>query len=699
MKNFQLKTIAGILAGGLFSSYVQADNQLPEIQVKVKAEKTDQYDVTEASSATKQKIALRNIPQIVNVVPDIVMREQNASSVQDALQNVVGLSFSVGDGQRDQVAIRGFTAIYDQYIDGIRDDAMYFRDLSNIERIEVLKGPASVLYGRGSAGGLINRITKKPQAHPESEVALSLSSQGQKRTSFDVGGASEQLNFRINGALEDSSNFRDQFSLKRQAVAPSVTWQLSPATRITAQADYLKDKRIADQGLPAYRGRPVDVPVNTFYGAANASDVGYVQSDVVSGTITLDHTINESLSLHSAIRSYDFKLDRNYTGIGDIKDGATPTVSIGQSKRLRNENGTYWQTELSQKAQWGDTRHQLMYGVELGTQDKEEILWSRNNVATYNLFQPVRVNLAAMPTTLVPGTNTLNRYEFAAAYVQDLISLTPQWKILAGLRYDSLRQNRDDRTSKNLDQSRQDNNFAPRLGFVYHASDALSFYASNSTSFQPLADTFTIRTNTDKLEPTKTTNNEIGLKLDIDAKASLTLAVFDMRQNNVQVQDPLNKNASLPVGKQGTKGVELQYTGEIAKGWDILAGYAYMRGEILESTELTSAGTPFKGNASALTPKHSANLWLKYTINPAWYVAGGGRAESARYASPDNLVTLPGYTVINLATGYQTGKLEFNVSLRNLFNRRYFVAAHSGANDYNMPGESRGLYMTTRYRF
>jgi catecholate siderophore receptor len=160
MKNFQLKTIAGILAGGLFSSYVQADNQLPEIQVKVKAEKTDQYDVTEASSATRQKIALRNIPQIVNVVPDIVMREQNASSVQDALQNVVGLSFSVGDGQRDQVAIRGFTAIYDQYIDGIRDDAMYFRDLSNIERIEVLKGPASVLYGRGSAGGLINRITK-----------------------------------------------------------------------------------------------------------------------------------------------------------------------------------------------------------------------------------------------------------------------------------------------------------------------------------------------------------------------------------------------------------------------------------------------------------------------------------------------------------------------------------------------------------
>lgn len=688
----------------LLAHSAQAQTSLPEIVIKESAQPADKYEVTESATATKMTTQLRNVPQIVNVVPKAVMRDQNALSVQDVLQNVVGLSFSVGDGQRDQVAIRGFTAITDQFIDGVRDDAMYFRDLSNIERIEVLKGPGSVLYGRGSAGGLINRVSKKPNANPVTEVAATLGSEGQKRGEFDIGTTSQdkQMQFRLTGALEDSRNFRNQYFLERQAIAPSASFLLQPGTRLTVQADYLKDKRLADRGVPSYKGRPVDVPIETYFGAANGRDRAFVQSEVSSGTVTLDHAFSDTLNLHSVLRAYDYSLDRNYTGIGNISSGAAPTVSIGQTRRLRDERGVYLQNELNQKIQWGTTRHQILYGVELGQQDKSELLWSRNNVATYNLFNPVLANLSPLPASLTASNDNKNRVDIAAVYLQDLVTIDSHWKVLGGLRYDHLKQQRDDRTTRNLDLQRTDNTLAPRVGLIYQPTEQVSLYAAYSKSFQPLADSFSFRTNSDQLEPTQTVNHEVGIKLDIAARASLTAAVFEMSQTNIQVADPANSNYSLPVGKQRTRGVELSFTGEIAPQWELISGYAYMDGKIVESTERTSIGTPFQGNTAALTPKHSFNLWLKHKFSGAYdgyYVAAGGRAESARFASPDDLTVLPGYGALHLGAGYVAKKLDVSIMLKNLLNRKYYVAAHSGANDYNMPGEPRSVLVTARYRF
>ncbi len=679
----------------------QGETVLPEVVITGTAASAGKYEVTESSTATKIVVPLRDVPQAVNVVPKAVMRDQNALSVQDALQNVPGLSFSVGDGQRDQVTIRGFTAISDQFIDGVRDDALYFRDLSNIERIEVLKGPASVLYGRGSAGGLINRVTKKPVTDPVMEVGATIGSKGQKRGEFDVGTASadKQMLFRLTGALEDSTGFRNQFFLERQAIAPSVTFKLRPQTTLTLQADYLKDKRLADQGVPSFRGRPVDVPIETYYGAANGRDRAFVQSEVASSTVTLDHAFSDTLKLHSVLRGYDYSLDRNYTTIAKVTESANPTVTISQTRRLRDEDGYYLQNELSQKVQWGGTRHQILYGLELGRQNKSEQLSSRNNVATYSLFNPVLATLSPLPANIVPSADNKNRVNIAALYLQDLVTLNPQWKILGGLRYDKLEQKRDDRTSRNVDLQRTDNTLSPRLGAVYQPTEQVSLYASYSRSFQPISDSFSFRANSDQLKPTQTVNKEIGAKLDIGAKASLTAALFDMSQTNIQVADPVNPNFSVPVGKQRTRGLELTFAGEIAPRWEIISGYAYMNGTITESTERTSAGTPFQGNTAALTPRHGLNLWLKRKFDNGYYVAGGGRAESARYASPDNLTVLPGYGVINLGAGYEAQKFDVAVTLKNLLNRKYFVAAHSGANDYNLPGEPRSVLVSARYRF
>ena len=231
------------------------------------------YQPRENQTAPKIDAPLRDIPQSVSAVPQSVIRDQGAQSMEDVLKNVPGVGLSNGDGQRDQVTLRGFSAIGDQFIDGMRDDALYYRDLSNIERVEVLKGPAAVLYGRGSSGGLINSISKKPRFEPAQEIGISLDSEGKKRTQFDAGWAdSEQRDkaFRVTGALEDSDGFRDDAHLERKALAASSFFELSDDLSLNLGASYLYDKRLIDFGIPASDGRPVRVDRDTRFGSGDA---------------------------------------------------------------------------------------------------------------------------------------------------------------------------------------------------------------------------------------------------------------------------------------------------------------------------------------------------------------------------------------------------------------------------------------------
>lgn len=406
------------------------------------------YDTPVATTATKIPAPLREIPQSVNVVPRAVIQDQGALSLNDTLRNVPGVSASLGDAQRDQVTIRGFSAINDQYVDGLRDDALYFRDLSNVERIEVLKGPAAVLYGRGSSGGIINRVTKKPLATPMAEVGVLLGTEGQKRAEFDLNTSinDDAVRARLTGAVEDSGGFRNDYFLRRQAISPSFLFNLSPDTKLTLQFDYLHDTRIADQGVPSYRGRPVNVPIETRYGSANAGD-GNVETTVKSVTGTLDHRINDQWSFHSVVRNYEYALGRNnYVTVSRVTGGAVPTVTLGVNQRNRSDRGTVWQNELTQQAETFGIRHTLLYGIELGYQDKSDRVAAASGSFTYNLFNPVPVVLPTVPANATPSNYGLTHNETYAMYAQDLIKFSPQWTVLAGLRYEVLKQSRDDLT-------------------------------------------------------------------------------------------------------------------------------------------------------------------------------------------------------------------------------------------------------------
>lgn len=679
---------------------------LPEIKVQGGAPPPG-YQRDAARSASKTDTPLRDIPQSVNVVPEQLIRDQGARSMQDALRNVPGVGFSHGDGQRDQVTIRGYSAIADQFIDGIRDDALYFRDLSNIERIEVLKGPAAVLYGRGSSGGLINRITKKPQAGTFGDVTLMLGSFDLRRLSADVNAqVNERVAVRVTGAFEDSGNYRDQQFLERHNIAPSLSMQLGAQTRLLLQAEYAKDKRVTDFGIPSFNGRPVDVPIGTYYGSGNARRDDYTATEVVSGTATLDHRFNDAWSVRNATRYYTYELDRNNTLPGGTVNTATLTVGRNRGEIARQENGVFNQTDFIFKNTLGGFKQDWLLGLELGRQNKHAAFVNQANIDRVSIFNPggqVAPPLsAAARAAAIPSDTTL---DVMGAYVQNQITLAKEWKALAGVRYDTFKQSTGfARTLAPL--SRTDRAWSPRAGLIWQPSDTASYYASYSTSFQPSAESSALSASNAANEPEITQNREIGTKLDFwEGALAVTGSVFNLERTNIKTTDPANPARLINAGEQRTSGLELTANGRLPQGWDVSAGYAYLDGRMVKSNSvLNSPQTPvvpipIQGKRPSLTPEHSAFVWAVKQLGNGFSAGGGLNYVGERFASLTNAVVLPDYLTADIAGFYRTRQYEISVNLKNVTNNKYIISAHGSNDNLILPGPPRELQVALRYKF
>ncbi len=673
----------------------QPETRLPEVKVKSSREVEPTYNPPTAVSATKIEAPLRDIPQTINVIPQSLLRDQGARSMEAVMKSVPGIGLSHGDGQRDQVTIRGFSAIADQFIDGLRDDALYFRDLSNIEQVEVIKGPASVLYGRGSSGGLINRITKKPGID-KNEAALTLGSWQQRRGEFDLGRnySDAGVAFRVTGALEKADSYRDQQFLDRKALSPSLLVKLGADTRLLIQGEYLEDRRVTDFGIPALNGLPVNVPPGTYYGAANAADFDYSQSRVTALGFTLTHRFNNEWSVRNAFRHYDYSLNRNNTLVQTVNQAAQ-TVSLSRTNMQRAEDGYFNQTELVQKTTLAGMQHQLLYGVEFGRQNKELMSRSQTvatNLPIFNFVAPVVPFTVPAPTSV---SDNLGIMKVASAYVQDLATLSEQWKMLAGVRYDRFEQETRQRLAGQPDLNRTDTAWSPRAGLVFQPTPTQSYYVSFSKSFQPSAENFSLATNNAQIAPEETTNREIGAKFDFfDGRASATASLFRIERTNIKSVDPATPGVLQPIGVQRTDGLELTFTGELPQGWQIWSGYAYL------DAKVASSPTPgLTGNRATLTPEHSANLWLTKALGYGWRAGAGVNYVGDRQADPANTVTLPAYTTVDAMVGYQWQKLDLQLNLMNLFDRGYIVSAHGSSANLNLPGAPRSVQLTARYNF
>ena len=661
----------------------------PGVDDVVVTGKRDGYGAADTAAA-KTVAPLRDLPQSIAVIPAAVLRDQRALSLQDALKNVPGVGFSTGDGQRDQVTIRGFSAIADQYVNGFRDDALYFRDLSNVERIEVIKGPAAVLYGRGSSGGLINRALKRPDLDVTS-ATLTGGSFGRKRAEWDLGryAAASGIGLRLTGAYEDSGSFRDQQFLRRVALAPSLLVQ-GESTSLYAVADYVHDRRLMDMGIPAFNGRPVDVPPGTYYGAANARDADTTDSEVLSQTAVLEHSIAEGLRFRNGFRHYDYALERHGT-LPDSIDAKALIVTLRHNRLDRHEEGWSNQAELSHTVALAGTQHQLLYGYEAARQLKDATTYAHRVVARTALLDPVLpiVDNAGFTALSARTSTTL---ETQALYLQDLADFGHGVKALVGVRHDWFTQRTRQLLPGQPNLTRLDRTWSPRAGLVLQPDAAQSYYVSWSRSYQPSAETFALAANNAELAPERTVNREVGAKYTLlGGRLALQAAGFVLRRTGIKGSDPAVPTRLIPIGTQQTRGVELSGQIDLAARLHAIAGYSY-----LDTRVIASANPAFAGKRATITPRNAANLFVTKDITARFSIGGGLNYVGDRWADPANTTVLPHYVTADAMAWCRIGAARVQLNGYNLGDQRYIVAGHGTSPLLNLPGAPRTVLMTLR---
>ncbi len=681
---------------------LRVDRHSETVDVRV-----DDFKADVASSATRMPANLLDTPQNVDVLTGELLRSRAVESMKEAVEVIPAVGLQLGEGRRDNFFIRGFNAVSDMYIDGVRDDAQYYRDLSNTERIEVLEGPAAVLYGRGSSGGLINRVTKKPRMEGTlGELTYTAGSYGQQRGAADldtlVPGTRRKLGFRLTGAAEHEGSQRHFFWEDRYAFAPTLAWHPSDATAVTFQAERLRDDRLPDRGIPYLpsTGAPAIIPVGNFFGYVGPlAGSNFIHSAVTDGTLDARHTSRSGWNVHALQRLAGYS-----TNFANMYATAVTPAANGDALVARGEyNGAQgWRLEdtdleIFRTGRWLGVTHTLLLGSEFGREATDSTQFNGpTNQTPVSLLHP-------LPTAPILSTvlSRNNRFlgQTSAAYAQDLVQFAPRWKALLGVRFDNFRQTVELRpptnTTPNL--ARADNAWSPRVGVVYQPRTWASIYANYSRTFDPSGENLSLALNNAQLQPEVTQNYEGGSKFQLLRERLLvTTSLFRLDRTNIKTTDPNNPLALLNLGEQRTDGAELNVQGSLARHWQIYGGYAWLDGRIVSSTTLSN-GVSLEGRRPAITPLHSASLWTTYSFGNGLGFGGGLVARASGFAATDNLAKLPSFSRVDASLFYRRARYELQANVQNIGNIRYFDAAQS---DYQIyPAAPVNGALTARWRF
>jgi catecholate siderophore receptor len=685
LKGFESKSQKIFVSEGrAIAAQVELDVEKVTETVTVTAEAI--YNESQAVTAMKMNVPLLDVPQSVSVVNNQLLRAQNVTSVQDALRNVPAVSVHLGEGRRDQVLIRGFSALNDQYVDGVRDDSPYYRDLSSVERIEVLKGPAAVLYGRGSAGGVVNRVMKKAELEQPLafEFATTVGSYGQKRMTTDIGTSflDGKLATRLTGAYEDSNSFRHFYGLDRYDFAPSFLLKISDRSTLSFQAEHLYDSRLPDRGIPSLNGRPAPVDLHDYY--------GYPEDDFIRNRVNTQALNYEHRFTHWTLRN-SFR----HSGYDNIFSNTQPnginangTVRREQYNVNSGQGNFFNQTDAVFGGRFAKLTHTALLGLEYGhqTRDTARFTGSAGSVA---LNDPV---LTQPKYSTTPATYNEFTGNVVGLYFNDQITIHPKWKASLGARYDYYDQSLNDLLPADRDLARTDHAFSPRAGLVYQPLSWTSIYGSYSRSFQPSGEGLSLAVNNQELEPETSENFEVGSKFDLfQRKLSTTFAVFRLNRSNVKTIDPNDSSKLVLAGEQRTNGFEWTFAGTLRRGWDIYGGYAYLDSKIIKTNDANL------GNRIAHVAPHAVNFWSTYAFGNGFGFGGGVIYNDDRYAGNDNIVQLPEYTRVDATMFWKKRKYDVVLNLRNIGSVSYYESAHS--NNQIMPGAPVNGSLTVRYRW
>jgi catecholate siderophore receptor len=673
---FAVLTVLSLTAGQARADDA-AGGPAPLPKVTVTAEHiADGYLLERTRTATRTDTPLVDVPQSVAVITRDLIQDQSMQSLMDVARYVPGAGMAQGEGHRDTIILRGNSSTADFFLDGVRDDAEYFRDLYNMDRVEILKGPNAMIFGRGGAGGVVNRVSRQANWAPVREVTLQGGSWDNRRASIDFGGApSDGFAARVTGVYEDSGSYRDGVALERKGVNPTFALAIGDATMLRFSYEYFDYDRVVDRGIPSFEGRPFRTDESTFFGDLGRSPTS---ATVNQGSVTIEHALNDNLRLRNRTVYADFdKFYQNVFAGGAVgADTGLVQLSAYNSEQLR-EN-LFNQTDLTFSARTGSIGHEFLVGVELGEQMTESLrMTGLFNGTDSTYLVPASDPTVSVPVTFAPipadATNR-GRATIAALYVQDQIQLTPDWLAVVGLRYDRFAMDFTDRRGEGVRIETSDDLLSPRGGLIYKPIENVSLYASYSMTYVPRAGAqLSSLTPTDAaFDPEEFENFEVGAKWDVSPALALTAAVFQLDRKNVVIADPNVPGDSLLVDGQRTEGVELGISGQISDSWSIQGGYAWQDGELADR---------LGGATLAQLPEHVISLWNRYDFNQDWGIGLGVIHQTRMFAAADNLVTLPAFTRVDAGVYYTLNeRLRLQANVENLLDERYYPNAHNNNN-------------------
>jgi len=667
-----------------------ADAQGPTIVV---TGQRSEYGARSTATATKTNTDVRNIPQALTIISEKQIEDQAIRSVAELLTFVPGATPGTGESNRDQFTLRGNNTTADFFVDGVRDDVQYFRDFYNVDRVEVLKGPNAMIFGRGGGGGVVNRVIKRSSLGRYREAIAASDSLGGLRLTGDLdqplaGG----VGLRLNALYENGDSFRRHFGLERYGLTPTLAVLAGPDTRIDLSYEHFRDRRTVDRGIPAYLDEPLKGFDRTFFGDPDDS---FSKANVNLGSFAVEHRFGEGVTLRNRTLYGDY--DKFYQNIypGELLEATNEVVLAAYSLRTDRLN-LFSQTDLLWENRFAGVDQTLLLGFEIGRQKSRNHRQSGTMADLPGNRVPVTdptVDVSAAFASTASDANNRTTADVASVYVQDQLRPASWLEIVAGLRFDRFKLAVDDVRANVADFTRTDTFWSPRLGLILKPRANLSLYASYGRSYLPQSgDQFSgLSSTTSQLKPERFDNFEIGAKWEPATGLLATAAAYQLDRTNTQARD--QQDRIVLTGEQRSRGLELGLERSISSRWQVSAGYAWQKAQITKTTTAAPAG-----REAPLVPRHSFSLWNRYDLSDAIGLGLGLIARSKSYASISNSVKLPGYARVDAAAYYKVMPgVEAQMNVENLLGADYFPTAH---NDNNIaPGAPRTVKAQLRFGF
>ena len=711
---------------------VSVATPLPDLEIIMKvAGRTETVNVFQPEGyaamattvATKTDTPLLQLPFSVQVVPNEVLQDQQVTRLEQAIRNVSNV-YQTNPGFSnfgDQLVIRGFLNNQVVYRDGFRIDTSDSgkRETANIEQVEVLKGPASILYGRIEPGGLINYTTKKPLSSSHYALQQQFGSFASYLTSFDATGPidKEKLAYRFNASFEQSASFRQFVGDQRWFLAPTIQWKISPATQLSLEYEYFNNQTTPDNiGLIAYGDRPLagEVSVNNVLkyfpverNLGEPTDFHNATQQIFN--LSFSHLFNQHLQLSAAFNSAltDERAGGSYADFVndddvklDILNRTVEASSIGLN--VVSHLFTYaFEINLLGRFNTLGVKHNLLLGGDYYREDDSQTCCSISGLLLDNIsiFAPVH-GVTIGPVNPSSAFTIYGTPSWHGVYLQDQVQLRGHLFLLGGVRYDLAR---DHASSIYGVGNSSDHRFTPRIGVLWQARQWLSLYGSYVENFGASNRDLVDRNNMPL--PTETAQQwEVGIKAAVGRRLLGTLAYYNLTKQNIATPDPLfplDGHHALPIGEAKSRGVELDITGAITPRWNLLVAYALTDARIVNDLFFGTAG-----NRLADVPKNGGRVWTTYSLldEPRRLTFGAGiTAQSAREGNMTNDYLLPGYATFGVMASYslpvRKSNLTFQANLNNLFNRTYFEASGIFGRSRILPGSPVAVMSSIRFNF